>query len=507
MDFMTKDSFAKMHEISRHARTLEGVASLLGWDRETYMPPAAAEIRGEQLKTLAGLIHKERTSPKYAKALAALIDLKSGKIVGKGLSGEQQAAAKMWRRDYLKETALPKSFVEEFTKHASQSILVWREAKAKNAFHHFAPFLDKMVSLCRKKADYLGYRHHPYDALLDLYEPEATSQEISLLFGHLGSEVAKLLKKIVAKKQVDDRCLFGKFDADKQLELGRRFLGDMGYDLSKGRLDLSTHPFSSACHPSDSRVTTRIHAKNLMSSLSATLHEGGHGLYEMGLPVHYYGSPLSEAISYGIHESQSRWWETRIGQSKPFWHYYLPLLKKTFKGQLEVSLEPFYRAINKVEPSFIRVDADEVTYTLHVILRFELEMALMEGSLRIRDIPEAWNAKMQELLGITPKNASEGCLQDIHWSMGGLGYFPTYTLGNLYAAHLFKGFAEAHPDWVKRVEKGELLFVTEWLHDQVWRHGRRYSALELLKRATGTPFSATPFIEYLQNKYSEIYKI
>jgi len=488
-------NYKKIHEISRNARILGGVASLLEWDQETYMPPGASQNRSDQIEALAGLIHKERTSKKFKEALAKVIDLKSGKVVSKDLSPAQQAAVKRWRSDYLHDTALPKSFVEQFAKLTSQAQLAWREAKKNNTFQQFAPFLEKIVTMCRKKADYLGYKQHPYDALLDLYEPDVTTKEIESLFGNLRVQIIPFLKKIKAAKQVDDSFLFGKFEAEKQLELGRQLLKGMGYEMSKGRLDLSTHPFSSASHPTDSRVTTRIHPTSLLSNISVVLHEGGHGLYEMGLPVEHYGSPLGEAISLGIHESQSRWWETRIGQSRAFWQHFLPILKKAFKGKLDkISLESFYRAVNKVEPSLIRVEADEVTYSLHVILRFELEQSLIRGSLSIRDLPEAWNSKMQELVGITPKTNSEGCLQDIHWSMGGFGYFPTYTLGNLYGAHLFKGFEKEHPNWEKRVADGELLFVKEWLHENVYQHGRRYTAQELLKKATGSPFSSDAYV-------------
>lgn len=505
---MQSKDYENLHKISTHAKTLAGVSSLLEWDQETYMPPEGAQNRANQIKALAGIIHKEKTSRKFASALGKLIDLKKGKIAAKGLTSEQQAAVKMWRRDYLHDVALPKSFVEQFAKLTSQAQLAWREAKSNNAFQQFAPFLDKIVAMCRKKADYLGYREHPYDALLDLYEPEATAKEIKNLFALLSSQIVSVLKKIKSVKQIDDRFLHGNFPQDPQLELGKRILQDMGYEMTKGRLDLSTHPFSSASHPTDSRVTTRIHPTSVISNISVVLHEGGHGMYEMGLPTGQYGSPLGEAISLGVHESQSRWWETRIGQSKPFWKYYFPILQKTFKGKFDaISLEAFYRAVNKVEPSLIRVEADEVTYSLHVILRFELETALIEGSLRIRDLPDAWNEKMQQLLGITPKTASEGCLQDIHWSMGGFGYFPTYTLGNLYASHLFLGFEKAHPDWEKRVEEGELHFIKEWLQEHVYRHGRRYTAQELLKNATGSAFTSDAYVQYIKKKYQEIYSV
>lgn len=500
------DDFEKLHAISRYARTLGGVYSILEWDQETNMPPGAAASRAEQIKNVAGLIHKERTSPQFKSALDHMIDLKTGKIKTKGLSKRQEAALKEWRKDYQKDTALPQSFVEEFAELCSQSQLAWRHAKKENTYLHFAPFLDKIIQMCRKKADYLGYNDHPYDALLDLYEPGMTTREIAQLFGGLRKSITTLLKKIVSAKQVNDKFLFGKFNHKKQLAFGEMLLREMGYDMNKGRLDLSAHPFSSSSHPSDSRITTRIHPSSLMSNISTILHEGGHALYEMGLPIQDFGTPLCEAISLGIHESQSRFWETRIGQCKPFWEHYFPLLQKSFGGGLEkVRLDHFYKAINKVEPTMIRVEADEVTYGLHVILRFELEFELIDGTLSVRDLPEAWASKMKELLGITPKTNIEGCLQDIHWSMGSFGYFPTYTLGNLYASHLFEAFEDAFPDWNKRVAQGDLIFIRDWLHKNVYQYGRQYSAKDLLKKVTGKPFSEKAFINYLNKKYAGIY--
>ncbi len=460
----TQKNYKKLHALSLYASTLAGISSLLEWDHETFMPIGASAFRAEQLKLLAGLIHKEKTGKKFSRALGQLVDLETGKPLVNDLSAEQKAALREWHRDYRRDAALPEEFVKEFAQTTSQAQSVWRKAKNENSFPLFAPWLDKIISLCRKKADYLGYKEHPYDALLDLYEPEAKTREIETEFNHLKTHISSLLKKITSSKQVDDSFIYGKFDPQKQLEFGKQILEDMGYDMAKGRLDLSAHPFSSSCHPTDSRITTRIHPTSLISNISVVLHEGGHSLYAMGLPVEHYGSPLGEAISLGVHESQSRWWETRIGQSLPFWQYYLPLLQKEFKGNVsKVDLNVFYKGINKVEPSLIRVEADEVTYPLHVILRFELEKSLIEGSLSVREIPEAWNAGMQELLGITPSNNAEGCLQDVHWSIGGFGYFPTYTLGNMYAAHLFPAFEMAHPDWQKRVGKGELLFIKDWL--------------------------------------------
>lgn len=505
MDQEHKD-YIKLHGISREIRILEGISSHLDWDQETYMPPDGAGIRAEQLKTLAGIIHKKRIGRPFASALNKLIDLKSGKLRAHHLNEAQNAALGEWRRDYLIHKALPQKFVEKFASLTSQSIHVWHHAKEHNSFQQFAPFLEQLIVMSRKKADYLGYKEHPYDALLDHYEPHTTTKEVTALFGHLRQSITALLKKITSSKEIDDSFLSGKFSHEKQMEFGKLLMKSTGYEMTKGRLDLSGHPFSSASHPTDSRITTRIHKTGLMDSLMAVLHETGHALYEMGLPIDHYGSPLGEAISMGMHESQSRWWETRIGLSKPFWSYFFPLLQQEFKAQLgKITLDQFYKGINKVSPSLIRIESDEVTYSLHVILRFELERALIEGSLAVRDIPEAWNAKMQELLGITPKNNAEGCLQDIHWSMGAFGYFPAYTLGNLYTSHFFLGFERDFPKWQERVAKGELDFINSWLGQKIYQHGRRYTSKELLQNVSGKPFSAEAYTKYLTNKYTDLY--
>lgn len=499
--------YQKLHQISRHTQTLSGIAHYLDWDQETYMPTGAAEIRAEQLKTMAGLIHREKTGKKFARALGQFVDIPSGKILEDSLAPEQKAAIIEWRRDYIRDTALPAKFVEEFTKLTSLAIQAWRKAKQDDDFKLFAPFLERIVALSRKKAEYLGYKEHPYDALLDGYEPDITTREITSMFAQLHDRLVPMIKKI-STQSIDDKMLFGKWDTAKQMEFSHKILKAIGYDLNKGRVDFSSHPFSSSSHPTDSRITTRIHPTSLMSNISVILHEAGHALYAMGLSEELYGTPLGDARSMGVHESQSRWWETLIGLSKPFWQYFLPQLKETFKGQLDtLTLDDFYRAINKVEPSLIRVEADEVTYPLHVILRFELEKGLIEGSIKVREIPEVWNAKMSNSLGITPGNNRDGCLQDIHWSMGGFGYFPTYILGNIYAAQLFGAFAKDHSDWEKRVASGEFSFITGWLHEKIHKHGRRYTTHELIQRATGRAISPEAYLEYLGRKYSQIYTL
>lgn len=496
--------YQKLHEISKQTTILKGIKDLLDWDQETYMPPGASNARADQLKTLAGIMHREHTGRKFANALGKLINIKTGKSISKALTQEQQAAVKEWWRDYHHNTALPAKFVEEFAKLQSQSITAWRSAKAENAFQQFAPFLDRIISMNRKKADLLGYKEHPYDALLDEYEPDLTTREVSQMFDKLQTFISPFLKKLT-KTEIDNSFLYGNWDHSKQMTFSYKILDAMGYDMHHGRVDLSAHPFSSSMHPTDSRITTRIHPNSLVSNILTILHEGGHALYEMGLPQDQYGTPLGESRSLGVHESQSRWWETRIGLSKPFWHHFYPILQETFHKQLDqISLDKFYRAINKVKPSLIRVEADEVTYPLHIILRFELEKGLIEGNLKVRDIPDIWNAKMKEYLGIEPRRNTEGCLQDIHWSMGAFGYFPTYVMGTLYTSHLFEAFAKAHPDWEKQVKKGHLSFVRDWLSTQIYRHGRRYPTHELLKQAAGRTFSEEPFLKYLREKYAKL---
>lgn len=487
-------------KISRETAVLKGVSQLLSWDQETYMPHDAAAARAEQCEVLAGLVHKQEVSKKFANALGKLIDLETGHVIARELADEYKAALREWRRNYLLQKKLPERFVKAFAKLTSEAIHVWALAKKSDSFQKFAPYLDKVIQMSQKKAEYLGYSDHPYDALLDEYEPGMTTKEIDRLFADLKGPVTRLVKQLREKKKPDVSFLHAEHNHDTQMQASLYFLEEMGYDFGKGRLDLSSHPFSTSFHPTDARVTTRLHATSFMNNIGTTLHEGGHALYEQGLPEEHFGSPLCEAVSLGIHESQSRFWETRIGQSKAFWNVYLPYLKKQFKMR-DVSLDDFYRAINLVQPSPIRVDADEVTYSLHIILRFELEKELIAGRIKTREIPEAWNAKMQEYLGLVPKNNAEGCLQDIHWSMGGFGYFPTYTLGNLFAAHFFLAFEQAFPNWQEKIATDGLLFIKEWLNQKIHRHGKRYTSHELVENITGQKLSSAPYIHYLESKY------
>lgn len=501
-----KENYRILWNHSLRIEQFTGISHLLEWDQEIFMPEDSALHRANQLKLLAGMIHDEKVSPKFADILFGMISKKTGAILASDLSAREKIALREWRRDYLIETALPTRFVEECAKLYSQSMIAWRNARKNDDFEAFSPFLKKIIDANRKKADYIGYEQHPYDALIDLYEPGMTTKTVAALFTKLKKPIKGLVKKIGKEPQVDTKKLHCLIPEGKQLEFSKRLLSKIGFSLKNGRLDISTHPFSTGNHPTDSRITTRIDPNYIFSCLSSVLHEAGHSLYTMGLPVKEYGTPLGQAISMGVHESQSRFWETRIGLSLPFVQFLLPILQKEFAPHFKgVTPNYCYQALNIVKPSFIRVEADEVTYPLHVILRFELEKALMEGDLRVEELPEAWNSKSKELLGITPENDTVGCLQDIHWSLGAIGYFPSYVLGNMYAASIFTRFEKDHPDWKTRVAKGDFPFIKTFLHEHVYKYGRQYRSLELIKQITNEPFSADPYVNYLEEKYSEIY--
>lgn len=494
-----KSNYAALCELSVRANTLEGISRLLSWDQETYMPSDAAPVRAEQLKLLAELSHAIKTGPEFEKELKALCDIKTGKVKVSGLTSAHEAAVRVYARDFRREKKLPSSFVQECVHHTSESIVVWQKAKSKNDFRLFLPSFKKTVDLVRKKAELIGYKAHPYDALIDEYEPGITTKEVELVFDEIKKEVKKLVKAAASKKaEIKVDCTL-----QDQLEVCHEVLDAIGFDFARGRLDVSAHPFSTSYHPYDSRITCRDASDSLIVQILTTLHEAGHSFYEMGHPVKENGTPLGQHISLGIHESQSRFWETRIGRSKGFWKFLLPKLQKRFKKDLGgMKLDEFMSRLNHVKPSFIRTDADEVTYPLHVILRFEIEKELVTGKLAVKDVPARWNAAMKDLLGITPKTDVQGCLQDIHWSMGAFGYFPTYSLGNVYAAQMFEAFAKKHPTWEKRIEKGDFGFIHEWLSDNVWQHGRRYDGNELIRKISGKPLTAKPFIAYLTNKYA-----
>ncbi len=500
-------SFVVLRELSTEIHQLQSALSLLHWDQETYMPSGGIVPRSHQIALLSEIIHEKKTSRKFKSHLEKLISLSTGKLKSKKLSRPHQIMVREWHKDFHRLNKLPVDFVKTFSQVTAEASQIWATAKKENNFKIFAPFLDKIIGLVRKKAEIFGFEDHPYDALLETYEPCMNSKKLGAIFSNLRKELGSLLKKIKAARHIDNRFLYRKVDLAKQQELGELILSSLPMEMAYTRLDLSSHPFSIALHPHDSRITSRILPNNFMSNLHSILHEAGHSLYEMGLPVATWGTPLSEAVSLSVHESQSRWWETLIGRSYPFWKFFYPKLQEKLPLLKKVSLDKFYRAFNKVSASFVRVESDEVTYCLHIIVRFEIEKELISGKLNVHDLPAAWNAKMKEVLGVQPKTDQEGCLQDIHWSLGDFGYFPTYALGNLMAAHLFSAFSKEHADWEEKVAKGDLAFIREWLKKNIHQWGRTYNLEELAKKATGKPFSESAYCSYLKKKYAEIYKL
>jgi carboxypeptidase Taq len=401
---------------------------------------------------------------------------------------------------------IPEKLVSRLARTTATANSIWITARKKSDFGTFAPILAELVEINREQADHLGYTEHRYDALLDLYEPDLKTSEVDRLFTEMKKELIPLVKEITARS-CDRKADFlsQTFDTTKQEAFGLVVLTDMHYDFRRGRQDRSAHPFTTSFTPYDVRITTRFDEQDLLSALFSTIHEGGHALYDQGLPIDLVDTPLCQPISLGVHESQSRLWENIVGRSRGFWTHYLPILKKHFPGQLDgVELEEFYRAINRARPGFIRVESDELTYNLHIFIRFEIEKDLMAGTLAVKDIPGVWNERYRQYLGITPPDDAQGCLQDIHWAHGAIGYFPTYTIGNLLSAQIYNRAVEANPAIPSDIERGNLGGLQMWLGDNVHRHGSRYTFAELVKTITGGELQIGPFMNYLSDKFREI---
>lgn len=500
---LTQQHYTEFLDKSKEIKILKSLSMLVDWDQETYMPSGGLELRSMQKAYLETLAHKELTSSGSEELLEKMIDLETGVIYSEhGLDADQIANLKLWREDLIKAKKLPESFVKRLAETTSQAVAIWGQARDTNDFELFAPHLNTIIDLIKEKARYIGYNHHPYDALLDDYEKGMTTRDLDPLFERLKAELIPLAKTL-SKIKSDDHFLYGNFNPESMLAFDHDILEKMGFEKDSYRLDASKHPFCMGLHPLDIRMTTVIHTQDLFAAnISSVIHEAGHGLYEQGLDRSLFGTPLCEYVSMGIHESQSKFWECFIGQSLPFWQHFYPKLVTFFPQHFhQVGLTEFYQAINQVCPSMIRIYADEVTYCLHVILRYELEKGLLDGSISYDQIPEIWNAKMHTYLGITPKNYKEGCLQDIHWAWGLFGYFPTYALGTLYGAQLFHKVCHEFPDWKEKIAQGNLLFLKEWLQEHIHRHGRRYTPGQLIQKATGHALDEHYFIHYLKEKY------
>lgn len=482
-------------------KDINNATALLHWDQEVYMPPKGAAARGQQLATLSSLAHRLFTDPEMGRRLQELDEEKDK------LSEDEAKLVSETLYDYQRATKLPESFVHVFSIEQSKAYEAWVKARKESKFSLFQPHLEKIVQLLRQKADLMGYEGTPYNALLEDYERGTRAEALKDLFKQLAAEQSALVEEIVnSPNQPETKWVDRTWDPQKQWEFTMRVVKDLGYDMEAGRQDISVHPFSTSFDVQDVRITTRLNEKELFSALTGSIHETGHALYEQGLRPEDSRTTLGEAISLGIHESQSRMWENMIGRSLPFWKHYTQPLQAVFPEPLaEITAEKIYRAINRVQPSFIRVEADECTYNLHVILRFEIEMALFGGQIHVEQVPELWNVKMKDYLGLDVPNDAMGCLQDIHWSHGSLGYFPTYTLGNLYAAQMFEKIVQDMPDLWGQVEQGQFSGLLGWLREKVHRVGRRMTAPELIQSVTGKQLSSEPYLRYLRTKYGELY--
>ena len=474
-------------------------SAVLQWDQETYLPPKGASFRGRQIATLAEIAHQHFT---HANIGSLLKDLSAAE----DLPDKHKRNVALSLEDYNRAVKFTPAFVRKMSEAVNKSYHDWISARKANSFKIFSKSLTTIVDLKKQEADIIGYSKHPYDALMNDYDKGLTVDKTDKIFSDLQPELFELLEKVRSNKQLDNTFLQQKFDKDKQWAFGLEILQKMGYDFEAGRQDISEHPFTINFNNADVRVTTRIDENDFSNMLWSCIHEGGHALYEQGLPADEYGLPLGEYCSLSIHESQSRLWENCIGRGLPFWKHHYENLQTIFPKELsEVTLFDFYKGINKVEPSLIRTEADELTYHFHVMIRYEIEKKLIENSLTVKEIPEIWSHLYKQYLGLEVPDDLRGCLQDVHWSHGSFGYFATYSIGSLYAAQLFDAVQTQNTELAQDIEAGRSDGVLTWLQQHIFQFGRYYNSNELCRQATGSDLNYGSFIKYAKNKFSEIY--
>ncbi|WP_434383073.1 carboxypeptidase M32 [Melittangium boletus] len=485
----------------KELRDLGGLIGLASWDQETYLPPKAAEARAQQLTTLQGLQHERLVDPRLGEWLAWTQDRKD-------LTDDQLAMARVLIQERDRAVKVPRTLVHALAEAQSRGVHAWREARKANRFDLFRPALERLLTLRREQADAYGHAGERYDALLEGFEPGMRVARLGPVLSSLRDTLIGWVGRLQASPRQGPDVLAGRqFDPEGRKRLCQRLLEDMGFDLEAGRLDQSVHPFSSGLHPMDVRLTTGLEEPGL-GCLFSTLHEGGHGLYEQGFHPVLHRTPLANAPSMGLHESQSRLWENLVGRGRPFWTHYFPVLREAFPDTLaDVDLEGFLASVNRVTPSLIRVDADEVTYNLHIVLRYELELLLIRDELPVADLPEAWNERMRRFLGVVPPDDRQGVLQDIHWAWGEFGYFPTYALGNLYAASLYATARRALPQLERGLARGELRPLRDWLRTHVHAEGYRLPAEERVRVVTGEGLTDDDFLGYLRSKFGTLYDV
>jgi carboxypeptidase Taq len=474
---------------------LHAATSIMGWDQQCYMPPGGADARAEHLSRLERMAHVQFTDDVVGRWL---------EDAAKEVEGEDALYVKRAKRSYDLATKLPETFVEERSKACSQAFDVWIKARAENDFKLFLPHLEKQFDFARQEADLRGYTVSPYDALLNLYEEGATAADATAMFAAIKQPLTDLVKKTQAAAQPDDSWLYGDWPEADQRRFTEHLAKAVGYDFNRGRQDVAAHPFCTGWSCNDIRITTRF--KNYLgSAVFGTLHESGHAMYEQGSPQKWDRTPLAGGVSLGIHESQSRLWENLVGRSKAFWSHFLPDLKQNFPAVQKYDIDHLYKAINRVQPSLIRVEADEVTYNLHVLIRFELEVELLTGKLAVKDLPEAWNAKYAEYLGVTPSTDSEGCLQDVHWSGGSIGYFPTYSMGTILSYQFWKRMKADIADPEALMAEGQFAPILGWLQEHIYSKGSSIAPKELVLQVTGKPLDPTDYLDGITKKYSALY--
>ncbi len=491
----------KVHELD----DLNKAAALLSWDREVNMPRAGAPERIAQMTTMSSLIHRLSTSDE----MGEMIESAAAELDGAPYDSNEAALIRLLRRTYADVRKLPPEYVARSAAVSGQAREAWVRARAEDDFAHFQPWLEQIVGLCQEMADYYGYEDERYDALLDKYETNMKTAEVRAIFEAVKAELLPLREAIDRSPvALDDALTHQPYDVDQQKAFARTIATAIGYDLERGHLGTVIHPFATSFSRNDARITTRWYPDFLNPSLFGTLHECGHAMYEQGTHADLARTPLARGTSMGIHESQSRMMENIVGRSRDFWQAHFPTLQRHFPEALGGSTaEDFYRAINKTQASFIRVEADELTYNFHIILRFELEQALLKGDLAVADLPAAWNDKMRDLLGITPPNDREGCLQDVHWSRPSFGYFPTYALGNLYAAQFYETAVAQNPTIAEQMAQGRTDGLVAWLRENIHQHGKKFTPGELVVRVTGQPLGHAAFMRYAWAKFGDLYSL
>ncbi|QDU58791.1 carboxypeptidase M32 [Aeoliella mucimassa] len=500
-----QQTYAQLCDHARKTELLTSVTNVLGWDEQTYMPPAAGEYRADQLAMLASTIHQQATDPQVGDWLAEL----ESSPLATDTESDTSVVIREMRRSYDRKTKLPADLVEALTRATSIGQQVWVEARKANDYAQFAPKLETIFKLKREEADAVGYTECRYDALLDDYEPHTTASQVEPVLRSLGKALVPLVAAIGESKHQPDMSIMDRdFPVDVQAKYGSDVAKRIGFCFQGGRIDPTAHPFCTTLGPADVRLTTRYNPRDLRAGLFSIMHEAGHGLYEQGLPSEKYGLPTGEAISLGIHESQSRMWEILVGLSHSFWQHNYADAQAAFPAALgDVALDDFHFAINESKPSLIRVEADEATYNLHILIRFELELALVADELSIADLPAAWNAKYEQYLGITPPSDALGVMQDVHWSHGLIGYFPTYSLGNLYSAQFFAKAKEDLGDLDAQFAQGDYKPLLDWLRTNIHQHGKRYTAADLVERVTGKPLSSEALLSHLSDKFGKLYRL